>query len=83
MPNYLGNSRTANVIFFPWQKFPGKKIWSHCKKNQMRLFWVVFRQCVTRLGVFLDGMAVPNTAEYCHSEAAFTQMDNRFCARSN
>ena len=38
MPNYLGNSRTANVIFFPWQSFPEKKS-GRTVKNQMRLFW--------------------------------------------
>ena len=51
MPNYLGNSRTANVIFFPWQTFP-EKISGRTVKNQMRLFWVIFKQCVTRLGFF-------------------------------
>ena len=44
MPNYLGNSRTANVIFFPWQSFPEKNLWSHCKKSN-ETFWVIFKQC--------------------------------------
>ena len=48
MPNYLGNSRTANVIFFPWQSFPEKKS-GRTLKNQMRLFWLVFKHCISRV----------------------------------